>query len=709
MSTPPNVPGYAVEGLLGSGGDAQVWLAVDQSSRQRVAVKQIRNLTSADRYRLHREAALQAGIVHPHVLRVLGIHDGDDLVLVLELAEGGSLLDLITARGALAPGEVVTACAPIAQALDAVHRRGLVHADVSCGNVLFTAEGRPVLSDLGVARLAGEQPSEVGVTPGFTAPEVLVGDSPGPAADIYSLAVTVRTALVGVLPDDPRAAVVKSPPLPAAPIEVIERALGAEPHNRPTAAELAEALFGIAQPRPLRLLPPKPVQPLRPDPRAAWGGGGALNGPGAGGALNGPGVGQPSPEASTHRVPRRPGPADGSEQTYVGRRARRQGGADRQPAGAGSAVGGAVGGVGLAAGAGAGAAVGGLGSGSGAGSGLAGPTAASAVGSASAARSTLDAAAAASRQNRERLGGHAPDGTPTSADTATSAAVARTHRSPRERTADDSPAMPSPPAARAAASPKRADTVAGARSASPGRSARAAAAEAGAGAGSSNGRGSSAGSGSGSGTGRSERRGAGETSPEGPGRRRDITKLVLVVVIPALLAGAALIGWQWAKNDRDAASVVSALRPVGEGKGAVSATCGGPAPAPSTPPPTPVDWTTVVRDLNEARATAFVDADPSELCDVYVPTSATLESDLELMNLYNSRGVRAQGLLFEVEKVTLVSQEAGRVVLEITDELPAYPLVDDEGETKATQPGKKSMTWRAELLPAPDGSGWRFG
>jgi hypothetical protein len=444
----------------------------------------------------------------------------------------------------------------------------------------------------------------------------------------------------------------------------------------------------------LRLLPPKPVHPLRPDPRAAFG---------AGGALNGPGAGQPSPEAATNRVPRRPGPIDGSEQTYVGRRARRQGGVDRQPAGAASAAGG------LGLGAGAGAAVGGLDQGASAGSGLAGTAAASAVGSASAARSILDAAVAASRQNRERQGGHAPDGSTTSAEAVTSAAVARTHRSPRQRPADDSPASTSPPAARAAASVKRADTAAGARSASPGRSARAAAAEAGAGAGSINGRGSSGGSGSGSGAGRSERHGAGGASSEGRGWRRDITKLVLLVVIPALLAGAALIGWQWAKNDRDAASVVTALRPVGDGKGAVSATCGGPAPAPSTPPPTPADWTTVVRELNEARATAFVDADPSELCDVYVPTSATLESDLELMNLYDSRGVRAQGLLFEVEKVTLVSQEAGRVVLEITDELPAYPLVDDEGETKATQPGKKSMTWRAELLPAPDGSGWRFG
>jgi hypothetical protein len=181
------------------------------------------------------------------------------------------------------------------------------------------------------------------------------------------------------------------------------------------------------------------------------------------------------------------------------------------------------------------------------------------------------------------------------------------------------------------------------------------------------------------------------------------------VVVPALLAGSALLGWQWATSDDDQAGAASALRPVGDGEAAASALCGGPAPAPTTQPPVPADWRVVVEELNELRSTAFADADPSELCGVYVPTSETLESDIELMRLYEQRGVRAQGFRFEVSEVTLVSQEAGRVVLEITDELPPYPLVDEDGDTKATQPGKDEMTWRAELLPAPDGSGWRFG
>ena len=117
----------------------------------------------------------------------------------------------------------------------------------------------------------------------------------------------------------------------------------------------------------------------------------------------------------------------------------------------------------------------------------------------------------------------------------------------------------------------------------------------------------------------------------------------------------------------------------------------------------------VVRELNNARSEAFAKGDPSMLCKVYVPTSETLQADLELMNLYDRRGVRAQGFQFQMESVTLVSQEAGRVILEITDALPPYPLVDDEGRERATQPGKPKLTWRAELLPAPDGSSWRYG
>jgi serine/threonine protein kinase len=610
MYDAPQLTGYDVTGLLGSGGDAQVWVAVERASGRRVALKALRTRDSAQRQRLHREAALQAGIAHPHVLRVLAVHDSPAaLVLILELAEGGSLHDLIVKRGALPPGEVVTACAPIAQALAAVHERGVVHGDVSCANVLFTSDGRPLLADLGVARIAGELPSEVGLTRGFTAPELLTGGVPGPAADVFSLAVSVRTALIGVMPDDPRAAIIKSPPLPAAAIRIIERAFSGEPRARPTAAELADALFRLAAPRPLNLPRPAPL----------------------------PAVPTAPPDRPTHRVARRSGGDNDEGPTYVGRRAKKSPAKnpakdDEPPRIAG--------------------------------------TSPESQQSAAHAGPGSTAVAPAMPRRQQRI--PAPAGPAAARETATAptttigdlpAIAPETHRRrrPPQGPPPESPAPPKP---------------------------------------------------------RERGRRRGKPAPDLDGsagglraanRRRDLARLATYIVVPALLVGAVLLGWQWANSDEESADTLSAVRPQGVGKAAASAICGGPAPAPTAQPPAPEDWAVVVRELNNARSEAFAKGDPSMLCKVYVPTSETLQADLELMNLYDRRGVRAQGFQFQVESVTLVSQEAGRVILEITDALPPYPLVDDEGKERATQPGKPKLTWRAELLPAPDGSSWRYG
>ena len=100
------------------------------------------------------------------------------LALVLDLVDGGSYAAVVAARGHLHPGEVVTALSPVSRAVAHLHALGVVHADLSPGNVLFTREGRPMVSDLGVARLFGEQPETLHGTEGFTAPEVLWASSP---------------------------------------------------------------------------------------------------------------------------------------------------------------------------------------------------------------------------------------------------------------------------------------------------------------------------------------------------------------------------------------------------------------------------------------------------------------------------------------------------------------------------------------------------
>ncbi|HSK26647.1 MAG TPA: serine/threonine-protein kinase, partial [Jiangellales bacterium] len=245
----PRVPGYTVERPLGAGPYASVWAAVSEHSGGRVALKVLRGAASASAIR--REASLLAAVDHPHVMRVVELVETDGvLVLVFPLAEGGSLGDLVRVRGALEPGEVVTACAPIAQALDSVHRRGLVHGDVTPSNILLTAEGLPLLADLGVARLAGPRSAEVGLVHGLTAPEVLGGAEPEPAADVYGLAAVAVLALTGRPPGRP----VTLPGIAPATAGAIGRCLDPEPGRRPAASTLASALFAMAEPEAIGLV-----------------------------------------------------------------------------------------------------------------------------------------------------------------------------------------------------------------------------------------------------------------------------------------------------------------------------------------------------------------------------------------------------------------------------------------------------------------------
>jgi hypothetical protein len=250
------VPGYDAVELLGYGSGGEVWLARDRATGTPVALKRLR--PGADlgaRDRLRREAAVLAGVDHPHVVRLRTVvGDGDGLVLVLDLASGGSLARLLATRRRLQPGEVVTLAVPLAEALAAVHLQGLVHGDVTPANVLFDADGRPLLSDLGVARLLGAGPGAPHGTRGFLDPAALAGATPGPASDVHGLAATCLAALTGTAPYDERGGRV---PVPEGThpglVAVLERALAPDPWDRPAADELAVAVYDAAPPEPVHL------------------------------------------------------------------------------------------------------------------------------------------------------------------------------------------------------------------------------------------------------------------------------------------------------------------------------------------------------------------------------------------------------------------------------------------------------------------------
>src|SRR5688500_19541525 len=199
---PPVVPGYTLEALLGRGGSGEVWRAVPRRGGDPVAVKV---LVAGDPERQAREAALLGELDHPHLVRLVEVvhqprRGGSPRVaLVLELLAGGSLASRPARRGRLRPGEVVTTSAPVAAALAHAHENGVVHGDLSPGNIVFTAEGRPVLTDLGVARVLGETAAGE-VTPAYVDPAVARGGAPGPASDVFGVAAAAFHALTGVAP-----------------------------------------------------------------------------------------------------------------------------------------------------------------------------------------------------------------------------------------------------------------------------------------------------------------------------------------------------------------------------------------------------------------------------------------------------------------------------------------------------------------------------
>lgn len=270
----PLIPGFMPSRELGRGASARVWLAAREPDGRLFAVKCLEAGThdagvpdagaSARQSELLREVRILSRVDHEHlvkthdVVRLGGAAEGS-LGLVLDYAPGGSLGQLVASRGRLGVGETVTVLTPIAQALSYLHGHGMTHSDVSPGNVLFTAHGKPLLADLGIARMLGEAAAESAAgTPGFTDPDGAEADPAGlhPERDVYSLAALGWYCLTGSAPE----LTAKRPPLsllvpdvPAGLAAAIEAGLNPERRQRPSAAELGTAVYRCAAPEPVDL------------------------------------------------------------------------------------------------------------------------------------------------------------------------------------------------------------------------------------------------------------------------------------------------------------------------------------------------------------------------------------------------------------------------------------------------------------------------
>jgi serine/threonine-protein kinase len=253
---------------------ATIHRAIDVRLDRPVAVKLLRPEVASDAdlaQRFRREALAATVLRHPNVVACLdtgtdtGGPDGDQPFLVMELIEGEDLAARLRRGGRLAPHQAARIALDVARGLGVAHVRGIVHRDVKPGNILLATDGRAMVTDFGIARLAMDAEAALpGTTLGsvhYFSPEQARGATTTPASDVYGLGLVLFEALTGQRPwsgetndaialarvgtTAPRVDTLR-PEVPIALVDVVARALAPDPATRfPNGQTMAGALDAI--------------------------------------------------------------------------------------------------------------------------------------------------------------------------------------------------------------------------------------------------------------------------------------------------------------------------------------------------------------------------------------------------------------------------------------------------------------------------------
>ncbi|MFD1938097.1 MULTISPECIES: serine/threonine protein kinase [Nonomuraea] len=292
------VAGYYIEDVIGKGGMAVVYLALDPRLSRKVALKILNPILSVDdrfRQRFILESRTVASIEHPNIIPIYEANSDEQGVLYISMryVDGLDLRRFIYDRGPIAVGQVNSIAAQVAAALDAAHAHDLIHRDVKPANILLAGD-HVYLTDFGITKhrtsISGlTQTDQFIGTPRYMSPEQINKEHIDGRADQYALACVVYEALAGRMPFERDndvallwAHLAESPtPLshlrPELPLEVdgvMMKALAKSPDQRyPTCTAfvgaLRDAISGeIAPTRPQQPVQPKTKPKAKPKTRA---------------------------------------------------------------------------------------------------------------------------------------------------------------------------------------------------------------------------------------------------------------------------------------------------------------------------------------------------------------------------------------------------------------------------------------------------------
>ncbi|HJZ83715.1 MAG TPA: serine/threonine-protein kinase, partial [Polyangia bacterium] len=256
---------------LGRGGMATVYRAEDTTLGRAVAIKVLHTFlvdSGEIKQRFLREARAIAALRHPNIVEVFDFQVGDVDTpphLVTELVRGPALSRFVAECGTPLPEVAALIVLKVADGLAVAHRAGIVHRDVKPENVLIDQDGRVVLSDFGIARMAGEGTmTKTGAlvgSPAYMSPEQARSEEVDARSDVFSLGTTLYHLATGTLPFGGKnplsmitailggryeSAVRKNPRVPGALEQIIDRCLRHLPAERyRDAGELGAALRAL--------------------------------------------------------------------------------------------------------------------------------------------------------------------------------------------------------------------------------------------------------------------------------------------------------------------------------------------------------------------------------------------------------------------------------------------------------------------------------